>query len=161
MTETALLNLAAWTLQAAALTLAAAALAWVVRIDAPRVRYAWWRIVLVGCLALPVLQPWQPRAELAPAAAVEEEPVAVSESPVPVVPAAEPPGAVGPALPGWRPVAASLLGAGALLKLAWLAAGLVRLRRIRQRGSRPTTDCSRRCWMRAPMSATCPRSDSP
>jgi TonB family protein len=135
MTETALLNLAAWTLQAAALTLAAAALAWVVRIDAPRVRYAWWRIVLVGCLALPVLQPWQPRAELAPAAAVEEEPVTVSESPVPVVPAAEPPGAVGPALPGWRPVAASLLGAGALLKLAWLAAGLVRLRRIRQRGT--------------------------
>ena len=73
MTETALLNLWAWSLQAGLLALAAGVLTRVILIDAPAARYAWWRGVLVICLALPVIQPWQPLglssiAAVAPAA---------------------------------------------------------------------------------------------
>ena len=58
MTSTALLNLFAWSLQVAVVVAAAAVIARVLHVDAPGARYAWWRFVLVMCLALPALQPW-------------------------------------------------------------------------------------------------------
>src|SRR4051794_31121020 len=52
-------NLLAWTLQTAALALVAAALIRVLRVDAPTIRHATWRVVFAVCLLLPLLQPWR------------------------------------------------------------------------------------------------------
>ena len=135
MTETAILNLAAWSLQVAVLTLAAAALACLIRIDAPAVRYMWWRVVLLACLALPLVQPWQP-LHLAPVdpTTAQEAPVAPPAGAVLVSSPAAPPPSAPARLPHWSTIAAAVLALGAVVRLAWLAAGLARLRRIRQRG---------------------------
>jgi beta-lactamase regulating signal transducer with metallopeptidase domain len=136
MTETALWNLGAWSVQVALLTLAAGVLARIIPIDSPTARYAWWRAVLVVALALPVIQPWQPPVML---------PVEVVQTEVPNVPstletivsaaAVTPPlVAAGGAAPGWPAIIGTILLAGALLRLAWLAAGLVRLRQTRRAG---------------------------
>jgi TonB family protein len=135
MSDTALLNLGAWWLQAGALALAAAALAHVVRVDAPRARYAWWRVVLIACLALPVLQPWQPAAVMpldGPSVARPAVEAAAPVSEVRAVPARMPPPS--PAPVEWSLIATPILIGGALLRLAWIAAGLVRLRRVRRQG---------------------------
>ena len=55
-------NLARWNVQIALVAIAAAAVMHLLRIDAPVVRHAFWRLVLVTCLALPVLQPWRSSA---------------------------------------------------------------------------------------------------
>ena len=134
MTELTLSNLVAWCVQAGLLALAAALLSRLLRIDSPTVRYAWWRTVLVVCLALPIVQPWQPPGL---------PPVALLGGDVPAVPIVE---TLTPALPGvapparpwiripWPVLAATVVAAGALLRLGWLAVGLVRLRRLRGAG---------------------------
>ena len=137
MTETALSNLVAWILQSALLALTAGVVTRLVHIDAPVVRYAGWRVVLVTSLALPVIQPWQ-----APDARVAEISVRTADEPAqplraaglpggPAVPV--PPPSAGPQLPS---LVAAILIAGTLLRLAWMSAGLVRLRRLRRTGVR-------------------------
>jgi len=136
MTETALLNLWAWSLQTGLLAVAAGVLMRIIVLDAPTARYAWWRGVLVVCLALPVIQPWQPLG-LSPIAAVGP---AASTSPALATPVAAaamtpaiasvPPGTAS----GWPVIVATVLVIGALARLAWLAAGLIRLRRTRRAG---------------------------
>jgi TonB family protein len=131
MSDTQLFNLVAWSAQVALLTAAAALLARIVRVDAPAVGYLWWRSVLVLCLLLPALQSWQPQvpaafvpppAEAAAAPLANAQPAAVS---VDVRSTAT-------ALPSVGAIAAMVLAAGALARLAWLLAGLLRLRRIRR-----------------------------
>jgi hypothetical protein len=51
-------NLLAWWLQAGVVVLVAAPLPRLLGLWSPRVRMAYWRVVLVGCLLLPLLQPW-------------------------------------------------------------------------------------------------------
>ena len=136
MTDVTVSNFVAWALQAGVLALAAALVSRLLSIDAPAVRYAWWRTVLVVCLVLPILQPWQPPG-LPPAALVEVA------SPAAALPEALAPSASGAVLTTRRPlkiawplVAASVLAGGALARLVWLALGLVRLRRLRVAGVR-------------------------
>jgi beta-lactamase regulating signal transducer with metallopeptidase domain len=137
MSEIALSNLIAWSVQAGLLALVAAIVTRLISIDAPAVRYAWWRAVLLLGLALPIVQPWQPPG-LPPALLVAD-----AAPPAPVVAyAAAGTGRVSapPAKAAlrfdWRRAALAGIAAGALMRLAWLMAGLVRLRRLRHAGIR-------------------------
>jgi TonB family protein len=124
MTDTVLLNLAA----------AAAVLTRLVRVDDPVIRYAWWRGVLLVCLALPLVQPWQPPGGLSLGMLALDAPSETAlAATVPAVPGPVP--AIAPAARiRWAPLVAILLVTGTVLRLAWLAAGLTRLRRIRRTG---------------------------
>jgi TonB family protein len=96
------------------------------RITAPDLSYFLWRIVLVVCLAVPWMQTPQTRVELAAETLFAD--VATS---------------IGPARPtsgpsaftiDWTFVVTAILVGGALLRLAWVAVGLLRLRRFRASG---------------------------
>ena len=60
MLESSLANLAAWSVQAAALVVAGAWLPTRLRLGLPRARLVLFRVLLVGCVGLPLLQPWHP-----------------------------------------------------------------------------------------------------
>ena len=144
MTATPLWNLLAWIAQVGILALAAAVVTRVIHVDAPVVRYAWWRAVLVVCLALPVIQPWRmPAPPDSGLSAPAQGPAAptVSTS-IETGSAAAPAEGVQAAEPRWTAVIAIVLVAGALLRLAWLAGGLVRLRRLRDAGVQATADAA-------------------
>jgi TonB family protein len=131
-------NLLAWSMQVCILTLAAAALAALARLDAPAARHAWWRSVLVVCLLLPLLQPWRPLMLDVPPELVQlGKDVTPPTSSAAAVPG-EPLLASGPFPLGssrsWGSVIVGALAVGAVLRLAWLAAGLLRLRRLRRAG---------------------------
>jgi TonB family protein len=131
MTGTTLSNLNAWSLQVGILAFAAAVVSRFAHIDAPVVRYAWWRTVLVVCLALPVIQPWQPPALVTGGTLAIEgaSPAPVVESARAGTPSVPPPAISRPTPSRWPTIVAAVLVAGALLRLAWLGAGLRRLRR--------------------------------
>jgi TonB family protein len=127
MHDQVLLNLLAYSIQ----TGGVAAVAWVasacMRIDAPGVRYAYWRAVLLLCLALPWLQGRRevvraPGAEQAIGATTGSVSVATSLAAVEPVAA-------------WLPVAGTVLLAGIALRLAWLTWSVARLRRMGRHGN--------------------------
>ena len=60
MTPVALGNLIAWSLQIALVAGAGFIALWLARVEAPAVRYVFLRVLLVLCLALPLLQPRLP-----------------------------------------------------------------------------------------------------
>ena len=68
MLEWSLVNLGAWAVQAAALVAVGVWLPMRLRLGAPRVRLVVFRALLVACIALPLVQPWEP----APAPVVPE-----------------------------------------------------------------------------------------
>jgi TonB family protein len=130
-----LANLLGWCLQVAVVVAGAAAAAWMVRVDAASVRHAWWRTVLVMCMALPILQPWQaanPSATIViddSRAAHDVDPsLGHSAHRVPLL------RRLIAAAPSWSAVVFVVLASGIVARLAWLAAGLVRLRRLRRIG---------------------------
>jgi TonB family protein len=131
-----LLNLGAWSLQVTAVVSAAALIARVLHVDAAGARYAWWRIVLVLCLALPVVQPW--RHDEATADRLPQ----TTAPPTPSLLAARTQAPAAP-LPARRSSPATAvaitLALGTAARLAWLAAGLCRLRRVRR--SSPGAGC--------------------
>ena len=106
-----------------ALVVAVASIAlWALRLRAPGVRYAYWRVVGLLCLSLPWIQP-----HIAPRAGS-----------VTLVESAATTGATAAAhAPSFHadvvPIAIFVLAAGTLLRLTWLGAGLVRLRQLRRR----------------------------
>ena len=57
MTAVTLANLAAWMVQTALIVGAGLTALWLVRLEAPAVRYLFLRALLAICLALPFLQP--------------------------------------------------------------------------------------------------------
>jgi len=134
-------NLAAWSVQVAAIAAAAAPLPWLARATAPGMRHAFWRLVLLGCVALPFLQPW--RVDTMTAS------VAVGLGPAPPLPVLSSASGTGPGLaamlwaragafaPDWRILVLLVLSAGALARMIWLGAGILRLRRLRRAGERP------------------------
>jgi len=125
--ELALRNLAAWSVQAAVLGLAAAALSRLLPVERPAARLALGQALLALVLGLPLLQPWQ-----ATAAAVSWSLAMVPSAPLPpavTVTGAPPSGAA----PLWPAAVAGTLLLGATLRLLRLAAGLVRLRTLRLR----------------------------
>jgi TonB family protein len=111
-------NLLAYSLQIALLVAAAALFAHLSRLRVPRVALAYWQILLLACLLLPILQPWHPPAS-APPLSVPGMPVPASNT------AAAPAGRIPVALP-YQEIAL-ILAAGVVLRLIWLALGLLRL----------------------------------
>jgi TonB family protein len=128
-----LANAAAWFAQVAVVTAAAALLPWIFRLHAPGVRYCFWRATLALCLALPWIQGRvaTPAAQTASAA----KPGAVAHAAN-----AGAPHAAAAALIDWVSVLLALAAAGAIVRLAWMAVGIARLRRLRNAGE-PASDC--------------------
>lgn len=117
-------NVVAWAIQVGCVALAALAVSALFRVRHPATRYAFWRAVLALCLLLP----WVPM----PRAVSASGAVSVVTSVV-----AEGRGVPGPVdeVPfDWAGVAFALIGAGAGVRVAWLAFGYTRLRRLRRAG---------------------------
>lgn len=114
-------NLVAYSAQVALLVAAAGISAWLFRISVARARLLWWHSVLLACLLLPLVQPWERRA-------YTFQPLVVTGK---ATPRQLPPPADSIS---WDP---AMLGLGAFafgtaIRLAWLGLGLVRLRRHRR-----------------------------
>ena len=108
-------NLAAWSAQAAALIAASALAAWLARLRSPRVRLAYWQILLLLCLLLPVAEPWQ-RATGAKVDVTMTATRPASHQDAPQYP-----------LP-WRSALLAALAAGFAVRAVWLATGFAKLR---------------------------------
>ncbi len=136
MDAATLSNVLSWSLQVAAITAVAALLPRLLHVDAPAIRHGWWRAVLLSCLVLPFVQPWQ----------------VLSTFPIDAPPLDMTPTLTGSGTgrlnasrsasllsQGWERTLPAAVGvvlvAGALVRLSWLSAGLIRLRRLRAAGS--------------------------
>ena len=113
-------NLLTYCLQIALLIAIAALVPFLVRLRVPGLRLAYWQIVLGACLILPAVGPW--RQEVLTLTTPIDFP-ALTSVPLP------PPGPT--PLPYAR-IALALLACGAVIRLVWLAAGLLRLGRLRR-----------------------------
>jgi TonB family protein len=112
-------NLAAWSVQAAALILAGAAAAWAFRLRVPRIRLAYWQALLALCLLLPAVEPWRIPADFNidyTVAAVQ--PVSPHRTPARSLP--------------WSQALLLILAAGCAARALWLGAGFVKLHRWRR-----------------------------
>jgi TonB family protein len=114
----ALANVVAYSLQLGLLAGAGALLARAMRLRAPGAMLAYWQALLAAALLLPAVQPWRPAVTGAARVSWQT--------------AAGPAAAAGSALP-IAPALAAVLGAGALLRGAWLLLGWRRLSRCRAR----------------------------
>lgn len=121
MTSWWLGNLFDYSLQVLLLITAGSLLAAVFRLREPRVRLAYRQTLLACCLLLPLVQPWRESV----AAPASDFTLGASVA------------AVGNGLDdSWGTAAAFVLGGGAVLRLLWLGAGIIRLRRLRKSARR-------------------------
>jgi beta-lactamase regulating signal transducer with metallopeptidase domain len=114
-------NLAAYSLQITLLVGVGGLLPYGLGLRIPKVRLAYWHLLLAVCLLLPAVEPWK-RADAPGAADISVTTVAVAASTTPGRPL--------PSLPG---VVLFVLAAGILTRVVWLAAGFWRLGRYRLR----------------------------
>lgn len=134
-----LLNLLQWSAQVALVTIAGAAIMRIVRVEAPALRHAFWRALLLACVLLPFVQPWTASPTVS-APMIEETRATGFTIPASGGTVATPPS---PLAALWRAVGSDwpimywiracigfVLAAGAIARLTWLAAGLLRLRRL-------------------------------
>jgi len=131
-------NLAAYSLQVFVLILAGTLLLHLFRLKTPAVLLAFWQSLMVFCLLLPVLQPWRQvrqafRSAAAPVFEIASPPQPSSLDALPLVTDPAPQRSI--PFPTRRTIAL-ILGTGIGLRLLWLAVGLLRLRRYRQRSLR-------------------------
>jgi TonB family protein len=124
-------NLLAWSLQVAVLVGVAFAALALLRVEAPALRHAFVRVVLLVCLLLPFVQPAGPAsvpasagvsASAAFALPGEAEAEPRPPSPVQVFDAYAP------------PIVAGVISTGVLARFVWMALGIWRLRRLRHTG---------------------------
>ncbi len=113
-------NLLAWCVQVTLVAAAGAALPYLFRLRVSRARLWYWHIVLLACLALPLVQPW-----VKPAPGRSEVTFTTGQFRV-----AAPPARSNFTIP-WNTVALAGLSAGIAFRLLWLSLGLLRLRRYR------------------------------
>jgi TonB family protein len=105
------------------------------------VRHAFWRALLLVSLTLPFFQPWR-----IPSNAPPEPPALAQMSSAHTVPATSinPARVFGSSSAAtrqlWLGAVAAVLVAGAVVRLTWLVAGLIRLRRLRRIGERLVHD---------------------
>lgn len=123
-------NLLSWGLQVLCLALVGAALPALLRLDAPGVRYAYWRTLLTLGLVLPFLQPRH--------AVTAVTSIAVSARLADGTAAATGEGPATAVATDWINVVLAALAVGALVRIAWIALGLLRLRRLRRAGREAT-----------------------
>jgi TonB family protein len=129
MQPATLSNVLSYCAQIACVTAAAATLPALLRLRAPGVRYAYWRAVVLLCLILPWMQGRHTVNSSVPIAAAT--PVIASVTTTLASPAAISP----KSLPfDWAATAAVVIGAGTILRLLWIAGGLLYLRRLRTAG---------------------------
>ena len=125
-------NLFQWSAQVALIAIAAAVVTRLVRVESPSLRHGFWRTLLVACLVLPLFQPWTPPppASLAAAEDVVAPPITASPAdgvrPSPSLLAKLRRTAVN----HWPIWVGFVFAAGAAARLIWIAAGLLRLRRL-------------------------------
>ena len=111
----------AYCLQVILMVLAGTALPALFRLRAPRVLLVYWQGLLVACLMLPLLQPWRPPAL---ASATGGGSVSINFQGLPA--------GTADVHPWLYPLIAGVFLAGMLVRLAWLALGVRRLRAIRR-----------------------------
>jgi len=120
-------NLVAASVQVAVVVVVASALPWLLRLDAPGIRYAFWRAVALLCLALPWIQPLQQAQRSGRATTVrvvEEFAGSIAQPTVPTF--------------GHFEVASLVIAVlvfGTVVRLCWLAFGVIRLRQLRGGGA--------------------------
>jgi TonB family protein len=134
ITVVALANVIAWLAQTTVVVAAGLLGLWAVRLDAPAARYAALRALLAFCLLLPVIQS---RVPLPPASLDVTETVTVRA--IPAGSADEERSSERARAPlgasmTWMPVNAVilLLATGAIARLGWISAGIVKLRALRR-----------------------------
>jgi TonB family protein len=123
-------NLIAWSVQVALIVGVGLAALWLVRLEAPAMRYVLLRALLVICLALPFVQP---RLALQRAAVSPVSPAAAVDLATGPSTTGAPAARVA-SLPSDAVVVAGVIGGGAVLRLLWIVAGIARLRRLRRAG---------------------------
>jgi len=113
-------DLVLYSLQVGLLVGLAAFLPGALRLRLPGVRLAYWQLLLVACLALPLVRPWK-------------QPVVAFTFQNGVVAAPALGGVLAPAAPRFTQtdIALAILAVGILVRLGWLAIGFLRLRRYR------------------------------
>ena len=126
-----LYNLTSYSLQIAILIGAGALLAHLLRPRTSTVTLAYWQILLFACLLLPVCQPWKKPVKTPPVTMTDGASWRHVESVAP----GEPPAVVRTASWPTQETVLLLLGGGIALRGAWLALGLLSLRRFRRRSS--------------------------
>ena len=132
-----LANLFQWCIQVGLITLAAAAVLRMIRIEAPVLRHGFWRVLLAIGLVLPIVQPWRP------APALRTDSLAAVIASAPSGAATAPVAAAGPSASHvfgqvvadhWIAWIGFVLAAGVAIRFAWLFAGILRLRRLCKAG---------------------------
>lgn len=123
-------NIVAYTLQIGLLIAIGAALPALLRFSgsgkAPAARLLYWQLLLVACIALPWVRPWQ------------SEVIVVSRIPATAMlvgAQSRTSAAVAPVMPSFEVIALWILGAGIAVRLIWLAAGMLKLARYRRKGN--------------------------
>ena len=125
-----LANILSFGMQVSVLVAAAALLARLLRLDEPRALLTYWRTLLLACLLLPVLQPWNivvPPTLTASNVEIVEDGMETFAAPVPEAPA-----------PAARPIGDLVLMAlagGVAARALWLLIGAYGLRRLRRDAS--------------------------
>ena len=125
MTGSSLLSdLMAWSAQAACIATAGAFLPALLRLDAPGIRYAYFRALLLVCLALPWLQARQPisGADAEPFTTVLIGVAAPAEA-----------GTTAASVP-WPSAVLAIVALGICVRALWIGLGLIRLARLRTAG---------------------------
>ena len=122
----ALQNLFGWSVQITVLAGVAALASRLILVDSARVRYAWWRLLLLACLMLPILQPWH----VATAGTSTTLDQAVMLRDLGHLRGGSSRGAsalfqLWASLPPWRTLLVWGLATGAALRLLWLLVGLL------------------------------------
>lgn len=115
-------NFLAWYFQIGLAVIAGALLPLAFRLRAPKPQLIFWHMLLIVCVALPMVQPWRPQP------IDMSSNISISTGPLEVKP-------VDPNAPHqWTPIeiALAVLICGAFLRLLWLSVGLFRLRRYRR-----------------------------
>ena len=118
----ALANLGIYSLQLAAIVAGASLLPWLLRLDNPGARYAYWRAIGLLCLALPWIQPYR---QLALTTSSSDSVAVIAGA------ASATDGAAAAPLVSATILVWAILAAGVALRLIWLGAGLRRLRQLR------------------------------
>jgi TonB family protein len=117
-------NLAAYSAQLAVLAVTAAAAASLLRLNTPRIAVRYWQVILISCFALPLMQAWP----ATPSEPIQASMRFISNATEPVADGVR---AFGPAT-----IILAVLAAGIIVRLGWLALGLLRLRKV-TRGAEP------------------------
>jgi len=116
-------DLAAYSIQAAALVGVGVAMARVLRLRVPRVRHAYWQALLTVCVLLPLLQLWRPEVLESSGAVFTNFNLKAASAPVPT----------GPSV---AEIVLWLICTGIVLRLVWVALGFGRLYLYRRHAQR-------------------------